>query len=102
MWRLDNGRLFPLVTIAGRAEAHSEPRQSLPEVYWQNGYVDIVRPGVVLERNLMAGAVVIPFLVEEPVLELDYERSVPDLEAALEALGRGEWPPAPSPQEHPV
>jgi N-acylneuraminate cytidylyltransferase len=92
MWRIAGGRLEPLLRLDGVAEAHSTPRQGLPEVYWQNGYVDIIRPRVILERGLMTGDHVIPFLIEEPVLELDYPEAIPEIEAALRALERGEWP----------
>jgi N-acylneuraminate cytidylyltransferase len=92
MWRVVGGRMEPLVRLPDVAEAHSSPRQSLPAVYWQNGYVDIVRPRVVLERGQMAGDHVLPFLIEEPVLELDYPEAIPEIEAALSALERGEWP----------
>ena len=92
MWRIVDGRLEPLLQIAGRAEAHSLPRQELPEVYWQNGYVDIVRPHAVLDLGMMAGHRIVPFIVRDPVPELDYVDDIPVLEAALIALQRGEWP----------
>src|SRR5262249_3226106 len=65
MWRIVDGQLQPLLRVEGMAESYCAPRQSLPEVYWQNGYVDIVRPRVVLELNLMAGERIIPFVVHE-------------------------------------
>ena len=103
MWRIVQNRLEPLVQAPGVVEAHSSPRQGLPAVYWQNGYVDIVRPRVVLEQGRIAGDHVLPFVVEEPVLELDYPESIPTIEAALRALERGEWPvAAPAEIRHPV
>jgi len=84
-------------------EAHSSPRQGLPPVYWQNGYVDVVRPRVVLAEGRMAGEHVLPFIVNEPILELDYPETIPAIEAALAALARGEWPVAGAPESrHPV
>ena len=103
MWRIQGGRLEPLLQIPGVVEAHSSPRQGLPAVYWQNGYVDIVRPRVILEQGRMAGDHVLPFIVEEPILELDYPDAIPAIEAALAALQRGEWPVAGAPEiRHPV
>jgi CMP-N,N'-diacetyllegionaminic acid synthase len=104
MWRLAGDRMEPLLRLPGIQEAHSSPRQGLPAVYWQNGYVDIVRPRVVLERGLMAGDHVLPFVIEEPVLELDYPEAIPEIEAALSALERGEWPAVAGPAgaRHPV
>ena len=49
MWRRDGAYLVPLVGVAGVRDAHSRPRQSLPEVWWQNGYVDVIRPRTVLD-----------------------------------------------------
>lgn len=83
MWRIDAGYLAPLLAVEGVAEPHSQPRQRLPEIFWQNGYVDIVRPRVILEDGLMAGRRILPFVMDEPVLELDYPDSIPAIEAAL-------------------
>lgn len=92
MWRITDGYLTPLLHVETMPEAHSAPRQHLPEVMWQNGYVDIIRPSVVLEAGSMVGTRILPFIVDEPVVELDYEDSLPALEEALSALERGEWP----------
>jgi N-acylneuraminate cytidylyltransferase len=92
MWRIIDGRLEPLLDVPGTAEAHSLPRQQLPDVYWQNGYVDIIRPDTVLQLGVMAGTRIIPFVIDDPVPELDYPGDVPALEAALAALARGDWP----------
>lgn len=103
MWHIVDGELRPVLRIEGMAEPYCAPRQSLPEVYWQNGYVDIVRPEVILARNRMAGERILPFIVDEPVVELDYPESLARLEDALLALRRGEWPPArPAGARHPV
>src|SRR5205823_14343480 len=40
MWRIEEGYLQPLLELSGTPDAHSLPRQRLPEVWWQNGYVD--------------------------------------------------------------
>lgn len=95
MWRVTGGYLDPIAGIEGVAEAHSQPRQTLPEVYWQNGYVDIVRSRVILEDHLMAGRRVLPFFVHEPIVEIDYPESIPLVEAALLRLCRGDDPPVP-------
>jgi N-acylneuraminate cytidylyltransferase len=88
MWRIVDGLLQPLLRLEGVEEPYCLPRQALPEVYWQNGYVDIIRPRVILEQGLMHGRRIIPFVIDEPVLELDYEDSIAEVEAALLRLGR--------------
>lgn len=101
MWRPAGEFIEPLVPVPGLPESHSQPRQALPEVYWQSSYVDIVRPHVVLELGMIAGHRVLPFVVEDPSPDLDYLEDVPALEAALAALARGEWPPRRRGDRHP-
>jgi len=90
MWRLENGFLKPLLSVPGIKEPHSMARQMLPEVYWQNGYVDIVRTRTVLDKNSMTGDTVLPFIVTDRIFELDYEESIAEVEHVLQALARGE------------
>lgn len=90
MWREVGGRLVPVARVEGLPEAHSLARQQLPRVYWQNGYVDVIRPRTILELQSMAGEVVLPFEVDQRQFDLDYPEDVPAIEAALERLARGE------------
>jgi CMP-N,N'-diacetyllegionaminic acid synthase len=92
MWTIADGFLEPLLRVDGVDEPHSLPRQSLPRVFWQNGYVDVIRPHVILDHGRMAGRRILPFIVDEPVLELDYPESIPAVEAALMRLRDGEPP----------
>lgn len=85
MWRIEEGLLAPVVTLPDVAEPHCLPRQQLPDVFWQNGYIDVVRPRVILEDGMMAGRRILPFVMHEPVLELDYPDSIAAIEAALRA-----------------
>ena len=94
MWRIAGTYLEPLLEVPGVVEPYCAPRQSLPDVYWQNGYVDIVRPRVVLDDAMMCGRRIVPFVVEEPILEIDYADSIPRVEAALLKLQQGRWPSA--------
>lgn len=91
MWRIVGGYLQPLLQVEGMVEPYCMPRQSLPEVYWQNGYVDIVRPHVVLELGMMCGHKILPFIIHEPILDIDYEDNIPQVEKALLKLQRGQW-----------
>lgn len=101
MWRIEDSFLRPLIELPGYPEAHSMPRQKLPVAYWQNGYVDIVRPRTILELESMTGQVVLPFVVEGKIHELDYVEQIPALEAAVEAWVAGALPEAPSGPRHP-
>lgn len=82
MWRVSEGLLEPVVAASDR-ESHSQPRQLLPQVYWQNGYVDVIRAGVI-ESGSMAGERILPFIMNEPVFELDYPEDIAAIEAALD------------------
>jgi N-acylneuraminate cytidylyltransferase len=97
MWQVTGGLLEPVVRL-GEGESYCLPRQALPQVFWQNGYVDIVRPAVVLERGQMCGDRILPFVMHEPVFELDYPEGIAAAEAALQ----GRLPAAPRGQRHAV
>jgi N-acylneuraminate cytidylyltransferase len=102
MWRTDGSYLRPLVTVPGIDEPHTQPRQKLPQVFWQNGYVDVIRPRTVLEQGLMYGHTVIPFMIEGKIHELDYLSDIAPLEAALAAQLAGEAPGATTEERHSV
>ncbi|HET9956465.1 MAG TPA: acylneuraminate cytidylyltransferase family protein [Polyangiaceae bacterium] len=100
MWKIQAGRLAPLIPLPEFPEAHSMPRQGLPKAYWQNGYVDVVRPRTVLELDSMVGRVVLPFVIEGEIHELDYPDQIPALERAVAAFTRGELPLTASGERH--
>jgi N-acylneuraminate cytidylyltransferase len=102
MWRITGGLLEPILDQPGVAEPYCQPRQSLPEVFWQNGYVDIVRPRVVLDQGLMCGRKILPFVIDEPVFEIDYVENIPAVEAALARLDASTRVAAPAVRRHPV
>ena len=90
MWRIEeDGFLDPLLRVPGMTDCQSVPRQMLPMVYWQSGYVDVIRPRAVLEYNSMWGQRALPFIVEEPLLEIDYPEDVPAIEEALQRVQAG-------------
>ena len=92
MWRIEDGYLRPLLEVDNVKEPHCMPRQCLPQVYWQNGYVDIVRSRVILELGMMCGYKILPFVISERFLDLDYKDSVPLVEAELVKLLAGQRP----------
>lgn len=95
--------LEPVARLAGETDSQSLPRQQLPLVYWQNGYVDVIRPRAVMEKNSMWGDCAIPFIVEEPFFELDYPEDIPVIEEALSRLEQGaKLPNSSTTNRHPV
>ena len=90
MWRiLDDETMEPLLRVPGIDDCQSLPRQQLPVVYWQNGYVDVLRPRAVLEHGSMWGRSVAPFVVDTPLLDLDYPDDIAPVEQALLELRQG-------------
>jgi CMP-N,N'-diacetyllegionaminic acid synthase len=83
MWRIDEGYLRPLVEAEELPEAHSLPRQVLPEVWWQNGYVDVIRARTIIELDSMTGERVLPFVITDPIVEIDYEHALEQAEQLL-------------------
>ena len=94
MWRITaEGYMEQLLHVEGLEEPYNMPRQILPEIFWQNGYIDIVRPTVILERGLMSGKKMLPFVIEEPYIEIDYEEDFEKAEKLIASLRKGETTP---------
>jgi N-acylneuraminate cytidylyltransferase len=63
MWQIDaNGLMQPLVDI-GLPEPYNLPRQALPEVYWQTGYVDVTWSDTIIEKKSMTGQRILPLII---------------------------------------
>ncbi len=74
MWRIDEqGYAVPVARLEKFGEPYNMPRQLLPVVYWQDCYVDITRPEVVFEQKSTTGQLILPFLIEEECVDIDYE-----------------------------
>lgn len=87
MWQVgDDGIMEPLLRLHGVPDPQSAPRQTLPPVYWQNGYVDLLRPRA-LEKGSMWGERVLPFIVETNLFDLDYPEDIAPMERALRGSG---------------
>jgi CMP-N-acetylneuraminic acid synthetase len=66
MWFIDSsdGRLAPILSLAGVREPYNAPRQVLPPVYWQTGHIDAIRPATILEQHSMSGRVLMPVQID--------------------------------------
>ena len=84
MWTIEEqGYMRPVATLPGVAEPYNQPRQILPLVYWQDGYIDITRPKVILEQSSTTGRVILPFIIEDPAADVDYPDELGQAEAQL-------------------
>ena len=63
MWRVAaDGFMQPLITT-NIAEPYNLPRQALPEVFWQTGYVDAAWTETILEKGSMTGESILPLVI---------------------------------------
>lgn len=90
MWLInEDGLLSPIVKSAGGEETSNIPRQNLPIAYWQCGFIDIIKPNVILEKNSMMGKNIYPFVIEEQIVDVDYEEDILELEKILAQKEKG-------------
>ncbi len=66
MWRIKaDGFMQPLgVELGIPDEPYNQPRQMLPEVYWQTGYVDAAWVDTILEKHSMTGDRILPLIID--------------------------------------
>lgn len=68
MWRIGpDGFMQPFVGHIGNVsykEPYNMPRQLLPDVYWQTGYVDAVRADTILSKDSMTGDRILPLIID--------------------------------------
>lgn len=74
MWRIEGGVLVPLVD-SGIPEQYNQPRQALPDAYWQTGTLDVVRAATLVEARSMTGRRILPMVID-PELAVDIDDSV--------------------------
>ena len=95
MWRIEaDGFMRPLLQTEFR-EPYNMPRQELPAVYWQTGYVDAAWADTILLKNSMTGDAILPFVLNpEEWIDIDSpddwrraERLLESGEISLEELG---------------
>ena len=66
MWQIEksSGQMHPLIGVEGIKEAYNAPRQQLPDVFWQTGHIDAIRPRAILEKNSMSGDIIMPLVID--------------------------------------
>ncbi len=79
MWQIgEDGLMRPLIADVSKmlsrgadlpgglslAEPYNLPRQILPDVYWQTGYVDAAWADTILSKNSMTGTRILPMVME--------------------------------------
>ncbi len=65
MWLLDENHntMTPLIKQNEIFEPYNCSRHELPKVYWQIGYLDVVRRSTIIEKKSMSGSNILPYYV---------------------------------------
>ena len=64
MWRIDPDGLMQPLLETEYPEPYNMPRQLLPEVYWQTGYVDAAWATPSWTKNSMTGEHILPLVID--------------------------------------
>ncbi|MEO1945142.1 MAG: acylneuraminate cytidylyltransferase family protein [Candidatus Thioglobus sp.] len=77
MWTIDDStELIKPVCGSHADELYNMPRQKLPMTFWQDGYVDVARTTTVLEKKSTTGDIIMPLIINEDSVDIDYEESI--------------------------
>lgn len=95
MWRIDSNGFMQTIMDIGVPEPYNLPRQSLPEIFWQTGYVDAVWTDTIRTKHSMTGERILPLIIgADEWIDIDSpddwrraERLIESKEITLEELG---------------
>ena len=97
MWRIgSDGVMDPIgIDLGVPIEPYNQPRQALPQIYWQTGYVDAAWADTILTKNSMTGETILPLIIDPSEwVDIDSpddwrraERMIESGEIRLEDLG---------------
>jgi CMP-N,N'-diacetyllegionaminic acid synthase len=82
MWNVSSFEepMVPLIQQDHIYEPYNQARQSLPKVYWQTGYLDVIKWKTIMLHNSMSGKSILPFFVDQKyAIDID---NIDDFEAA--------------------
>lgn len=95
MWTFkdENSYIHPLVDQINLEdqvlpdEPYNAPRQKLPIVYWQNGYMDIIRTDSFIKTRSISGKKILGLKINHPVVDID---NLDDLKVAEDLIAKSE------------
>ncbi len=66
MWKIGpDGIMQPIgIDLGVPDEPYNQPRQILPEIFWQTGYVDAAWADTVMTKNSMTGDAILPLIID--------------------------------------
>jgi len=71
MFEISDGYLHGYFPSHPVREYHNLPRQTFPQAYIANGYVDIIRPEKFLRSGILHGEKIYGFVITEPIVDID-------------------------------
>ena len=86
MWHIDGEKSYmrQFSYLKGVSEPYNQPRQKLPKVYWQIGFLDVMKVDTILNQKSMTGSRILPYLVDKKyAIDID---DIYSFERASEAL----------------
>ena len=88
MWKIDNEDFMQPLCDSGIFEQYNQPRQNLPDVYWQIGTIDIIRPKTILEKGSMTGDKILPLVIDKKfAVDIDDEPSLNHADFVIKKFG---------------
>lgn len=66
MYKIENDILIPYFNeYNGLIEPYNQARQYFPDTYLHNGCIDIIKTNVIIEKNLLSGDKIYPYIMNE-------------------------------------
>jgi CMP-N,N'-diacetyllegionaminic acid synthase len=75
MWKKEDGYLKPFIQLKG-GESYNLPRQKLPEVFYHDGLLDVIRASTILEKRSISGNKILPLSTDDSFLVVDIDNPV--------------------------
>lgn len=82
MWTITDEKkpMQPLLQLHNIDEPYNQPRQKLPNTYWQIGMLDVIRTHIITTQNSMSGKNILPHIVPN-----EYAVDIDDIESFVKA-----------------
>jgi len=88
MWRFNEDGFMQALCDSGINEQYNQPRQLLPETYWQVGTLDVIRATTILEKQSMSGENILPLVIDNKhAVDIDDEASLNYANYAINKYG---------------
>ena len=79
MWKIYNKKYLKPIFDWKYLKYTNAPRQSLKKIYWQNGYVDILRPKTLKKFNNELGKKIVFYKINFHTIDIDYKHDLENI-----------------------